>query len=221
MTLQDYINLTQDSINNFFNGLGPTLSNIVAAIVIFAIGLIIGSILKRVWEEISKAVSLERSLSGWDAYQKLTKAHDGVDLTSFVGELLRWLSVIVFLLPAIDALGIAGGQSVLSAVMGYLPNVVVASLFLVVGFVISWFIHRLVMVAGVLVDKNPSHLIADVAALAVIVFALLGALQQLGLGADLIRFFVLAGFAATALAFGLAGKDTAAELIKKFMDRAK
>lgn len=220
MTLQDYINLSQESINSFFSNLGPVAANIVAAAVILVVGLIVGSILKRVWDEILKAINLEKSLSGWSSYQKLIKSHDDLTITTLGGELLRWLAIVVFLLPAVAALGVNGSSEVLTKLLSYLPNVVLASLFLVLGFVFSWFAHRLVMAIGVLVDRNPSHLIADVAALAIMIFATLEAFMQLGIGADLIRLLIIATIAAGALAFGLAGKDSATDLIKKFMDRA-
>jgi hypothetical protein len=220
LTLQDYINLTQDSINAFFSALGPAFANILAAVVIFIIGLLVGAILKRVWVEIMRAINLEKSLSGWGTYQALQKRHDGLDVTTFFGELLRWLAIIVFALPAVAALEIVGADQVLNRLLGYLPNVVLGSLFLILGFVISWFVHRIVMAVGTIVNNNPSHLIADIAALAVIFFASVEALLQLGLSAELVRLLIIATFAALALAFGLAGKDTAASLIKRFVDQA-
>ena len=154
MTLQDYINLSQESINSFFSNLGPVVANIVAAAVILLVGLIVGSILKRVWDEILKAINLEKSLSGWSSYQRLAKSHDDLTITTLGGELLRWLAIVVFLLPAVAALGVSGSSEILSKLLNYLPNVVLASVFLVLGFVFSWFAHRLVMAVAVLVDKN-------------------------------------------------------------------
>lgn len=221
MTLQDYLTLTQNNINAFFTNFGPVLANIIAAIVILVIGLIVGAILKRVWVEIVKAINLEKSLSGWETYQSLTKAHDGLDVTTFFGDLLRWLAIVVFLIPAVAALGISGADQVLSTMLGYLPAVIIGSLFLVLGFVFAWFTHRIIMAVSVLVSRNPAHLVADLAALAVIVFALIEALLQFGVSTELIRFFILASFAGFALALGLAGKDSAMDLVKKFMDRVK
>ncbi|OGY29839.1 MAG: hypothetical protein A3F35_02485 [Candidatus Woykebacteria bacterium RIFCSPHIGHO2_12_FULL_45_10] len=220
MTLQDYINLTQNSINNFFSSLGPVLANIVAFVVILVIGLVIGAILKRVWVEILRAINLERSLSSWSTYQNLVKAHENLDATSFIGEFLRWLAVVVFLLPAVTALGVSGSDEILAKLLSYLPNVVLASVFLILGFVFSWVAHRVVMTVALLVDHNPAHLIADIAGLGVIIFASVEALLQLGLPADLLRFLILGGIVALTLAFGLAGKEQAATLVKKFVDQA-
>ena len=55
MTLQDYIQLTQESINSFFGTLGPSVSNILAAVVILSIGIVVGDILKIILVEILKA----------------------------------------------------------------------------------------------------------------------------------------------------------------------
>lgn len=176
--------------------------------------------MKRVWAEVLRAINLEKSLSGWEPYRNLTKSHEDLDITTFFGEVLRWLAIVVFLIPASAALGIVGADEVLENLLGFLPNVFLASLFLLIGFVISWFAHRLVMAIGVLIDRNPAHLIADFTAAVIIIFAFLQALLQLGLGMDIIRFLVLALLAAAALSLGLAGKDSLEPVIKKFIDRA-
>ena len=60
MTLQDYIALSQDSINTFFVSFGSIFSNVISAVITLALGLIIGSLLKRILLEISQAINFER-----------------------------------------------------------------------------------------------------------------------------------------------------------------
>ncbi|OGY26836.1 MAG: hypothetical protein A2Z11_01485 [Candidatus Woykebacteria bacterium RBG_16_43_9] len=221
LTVQEYIDLSQTSISDFFTDFVPILTNIVAALVAVALGVVIGWILKRIVEEISRAVSLERFLSGLPFYSNLTKSHDKTDVTTLVGEVVRWIAIIVFLIPAVASIQIGGSDVAFSAVFGYISNVIVASLYLLFGFVVAWFIHRVITAVGVTVGNNPAHLIANIAYLAIVVYAALQALGQLGIGADMIRLGIIAALAAGALGFGLAAKESAADLIKRFMDRTK
>jgi hypothetical protein len=94
--------------------------------------------------------------------------------------------------------------------------VLLASLFLLLGFVVAWFLHRVVMVVGTVVGNNPAHLIANLAYLAVVIFAVVQGVFVLGINADILRLFVIAVFIALFLAFGLAVKETAADWLKKF-----
>src|SRR3989344_3079791 len=218
MILQDYISLSQDSINSFFVALGGAVANIVAAAVAVAIGLVVGYVLKRILVEIIQAINFEKSLSNWAVYQKVLKSHEEIDITTFFGELLRWLAIIVFLIPAIQSLQIEGADSVLQTVLGYIPNVVLASLFLVLGFVVAWFVHRAIEVVALVAGNKPAHLIGIIAYLAIAIFVILQALLQLGVPADIIRIIVIASIAAGALALGLGARDEVATLVKKFRE---
>jgi hypothetical protein len=221
VTLQDYINLSQTSLNTLFSNLSPILANIIAAIVTLAIGVLVGWILKRVVEEISKAINLERVLASWPLYTKVVKSHEEIGITTFIGEVLRWTAIIVFLIPAVSSLQIEGSEAIFSQLIGYLNMIVVASLYLLFGFVIAWFVKRVVLAVGIIVGTNPSHLIANFGYAAIVVFATIQAILQLGVTTDLIRLFVIALFLASALAFGLAGRDTAADWLKKIVEKAK
>jgi len=218
MTLQDYISLSQESINSFFVAISGAVANIVAAVVAIAVGLLIGYVLKRILVEILQAINFEKSLSNWTVYQKVLRSHEEIDITSFFGELLRWLAIIVFLIPAIQSLQIEGADSVLQTVLGFIPNVILASLFLVLGFVIAWFVHRAIEVVALVAGNNPAHLIGNIAYFAIAIFVILQALLQLGVTADIIRIIVIASIAAGALALGLGARDEVSTLVKKFKE---
>jgi len=221
MTLQDYITLSQDSVNTFFISFGSIFSNVISAVITLALGLIIGSLLKRILLEISQAINFERVIGNWSVYQKLLRSHGEISVTNFLGELLRWLAIFVFIVPAVQSLGIVGPEDALYTVLGYIPNVILASLFLIFGFVLAWFAHRIIQAVAVLVGNNPAHLIANTAYVAIVVFSLLQALLQLGVSVEIIRILVIATIVSLALAFGLGAKDQAVDLAKKLTDRAK
>jgi hypothetical protein len=221
LTVQDYINLSQTSVSDLFSVFVPIFTNIVAAIVTVAIGVIIGWVLRRVIQDLSRAVNFERVLSGWPFYQRVMKSHEDLDITTVLGELLRWIAIIVFLIPAVASLQVEGANQIFSAVFAYITNVILASLYLLFGFVIAWFIQRVIVAVGETVGIVPAKLISNAAYLAIVVFATIQAALQLGVTVDFIRLFVIASFLAVALAFGLAGRDTAAEWIKKLAGKVK
>jgi hypothetical protein len=221
LTIADYIELSTNSVSDFFADFVPILSNIVAGIVALAVGVIIGWILKRVVEEVSKAIGLERVLETLPFYSSLTRSHKEINVTTVVGEAVRWIAIIVFLIPAVASLEIAGADIVFSQIFAYISSVVIASLYLLFGFVVAWFVHRVIEAVGVVVGNNPAHVIGNIVYLAIVIFAGLKALAVLGVTADVIRLMIIAALAAGALAFGLAGKESATDLIKRFMDRAR
>ena len=221
MTIQDYINLSQTSVADYFANFLPILVNILAAVVAVVIGITIGWILKRVVDEVSKAVGLERALGGLPFYGTITKSHEENNVTTWIGETARWSAIIVFLFAAVGSLQVEGSETVFSQVFAYIPNVIIASLYLFFGFVVAWFVHRAVLTVAVVAGSTPAHLLANATYLSIVIFTALQALGVLGVGAEIIRLLVIASIASGALAFGLAGKEAASDLLKRFVSRAK
>ena len=221
MTVSDYLELIQSSASNFFDNFLPIFTNVVAAVIALIAGVVVGWILKWAVTEISRALSLERTLTGLPLYSSIVKSHEEVDVTTLLGETVRWIAIIVFIIPAVAALQIDGADAVFSSVFGYISSVIVASLYLLFGFVVAWFVHRVVAAVGTAVRTIPAHLLANVAYLAIVTYAAIQAALVLGVTVDTIRLVVIALFAAGALAFGLAAKDAAADMVKKFIDKSK
>ena len=163
----------------------------------------VGYILKRILAEILKAIKLEEVLGGWSTYQRVTKSHENLDITSFFGELIRWLTIVIFLVPAIEVLEIFGAQLVVDSIMGYVPDVILASVYLLLGSVVGWFIHRIIQTVGVIVGNNPAHLIANVAYIAIVVCLGTISLLILGVTPAISRGVLISLLSAVALAMGL------------------
>src|SRR5690606_857266 len=125
--------------------------------------------------------------------------------------LARWFVIIIFLIPTADIWGLGQFVVILNNFLGYLPNILIAVLLLLVGFVVSQLVHDLLLASIQGVSQASARTIAVVGKYSVVVFAVLIALNQLGIASDLIRI-LFAGIVAMValaggLAFGLGGKD--------------
>jgi hypothetical protein len=221
LTFADYLDLSQTSLSNFSDNFLPVFTNIVAAIIALAVGVVVGAILKWVINEVSRVVNFERALSSLPFYDKVVKGGQSIDATNYVGEAVRWTAIIVFLIPAVASLQIEGAEAVFSVVFAYVTNVVIAALYLIFAFVVGWFVQRALLAMGSIVGTVPANLIANVAYAAFVVFAALQSAQVLGVTSNFIQLFIVAVFAAGALAFGLAGKEVAADWVRRVSSRLK
>lgn len=138
----------------------------------------------------------------------------------FVGTLVKWFIIIVFFVAALDILNLNQATAFLSTVvLGYLPQVIVAVLILFGGFILASFMEKLV-VAGVKATNVASpELLGKFARYAILIFTVLAALNQLAIAPELVQL-LFAGLVfgcslAFGLAFGLGGRDAAAEYLKK------
>lgn len=150
--------------------------------------------------------------------------HFGIDfsVSEFLGELVKWFLVLVFLMAATDILGLVQVTEFLNNIILYLPNVVVATVILTIAFVMGNIAYTIVKgsvrVAGIM----SATLLAAISRWAIIVFGVLAALIQLGIATSLVNtiFIGLVGALSLAigLAFGLGGRDEAALILKKIRE---
>ena len=142
-----------------------------------------------------------------------------LDTGYFVGQVLKWFVVIVFLLPSLNLLGLDEVTAFLKDdVLGFLPRVIVAALVLVIAAIVSEGIAGAVVATARTMNLKAANFFGTVAKYAVWVFAFIIALGKLGLGDYMsILFSGIIGMIAVAgaLAFGLGGKDAAGRFISK------
>ena len=135
------------------------------------------------------------------------------------------LVAILVLVVAFAALGIPAFSVVLSQLLLWLPNLAVAIVVLVVGGLVANGIAELVRGATAEAGfKNPDAL-ANVARFAVWAFAIIIAVNQVGIASTLVNTlfmgFVAAVALAAGLAFGIGGQKLAAELLDKWYRKGK
>mgnify|MGYP001617622362 FL=1 len=138
-------------------------------------------------------------------------------LSNFVGWIVKWFFIVVILIAVTDFLGWTQVTDFLSEVALYIPNVIIAVVILTVGLVMGQFVHNVVE-KSIKVSGSPTPAYKPLAALskwAIIIFALLASLVQLGVATALIQilFTGLVAMLAIAggLAFGLGGKEKASK----------
>jgi len=219
-------------MQNINDTLLTTLNTSMQAIIAFApkfvlglifliIGIILAAFLKQILTEIFRFFKFETYLAKYG----VPESKDGAQWSTIVAEIARWFVIVAFLIPTADVWGLGRFASVLDGLLSYLPNVFVAVLLLLVGFVISRLVHDLVQASVHGVSKESAKSVALIARYAVLVFVFLVVLNQLGIASDLIRILfsgIIAMLAiAGGLAFGLGGKDAAKDTIEKLRKRVK
>src|SRR5205823_12677414 len=136
-----------------------------------------------------------------------------LDPAGVLGKVVYWFILLIFLVPAADALGLPAVSNILNTLVAYIPNVFVAVLVLFLGTLAATFVADLVRGATASANIGNPSIFAGIARWAIIGFAALIALEQLQIAPALINelFAAVVGAAAIAfgLAFGLGGQDAA------------
>ncbi len=216
--------LTQ-SFQNLFYGLIAFVPNLLAAIIIFVIGWLIGAGLGKVVAQVVASIRVDQALRAAGVDRVVERAGFSLNSGAFLGVLVKWFFIVVFLVAALDVLGLTEVTIFLRAVvLGYLPQVIVAVLILLVAAVVAEAAQRVVAGGAAAAHLKSANFLGTVSRWAIWVFALLAALDQLGITPFVQTLFtgvVVALALAFGLSFGLGGQQAAARYIEKMQEQIK
>jgi hypothetical protein len=203
------------------------LPRILLAIVVVVAGWLIAKLVRfavaRGLRAINFHVLTERA--GMDGFLRNGGIH--ADTAEVLALLCYWLVIIAALIVGFNGLGLAYVTDLLARLALFVPKVMLALLILAFGGYFARFVGNAVSVrvrsSGI--PPADAELLGRLAQYAMLTFVFLIALDEVNVGGDIIRqtfLIVLAGVVfALALAFGLGGKDWAAEILERFWPRKR
>jgi len=192
---------------------------LVAAIVVFLVGWLIAILLGKLAWHIVRIIRLDRGIEAVGLKKVWERSGYKLNTPLFFYEVVKWFFIIVFLMAATDILGLTQVTQFLRTVVGYLPNVIVAALVLLIGVLVARFLEGLVRGSVKAAQLASANVLGSITKWAVLIFSLLVALNQLRVADEIIRIVIIgivaAGALALGLSFGLGGKSHAEEVIAK------
>jgi len=210
------------SLGGLWGGVAAFLPNFILAIVVFVLGLLIASMVGRVVEKVFESVKLDAFLSKLGLSPYFERAGMQLKSARFLGKLVYWFIVVVFLVAVSDSLRLFTLSDFLRDLLNYIPNVVVAALILLATVVLANFVKKVVIASVSGAKLKASKFLGAVVWWAIMVFGIISALPRLGLDLMILNALVTGIIAMIALAgglaFGLGGKEYASHLIAKFKD---
>ena len=220
MLLETWTEVLTRSFQNLWIGVIEFLPSLLVALVIFFFGWIVGSGLGKVVAGIIKSLKVDNALRNAGIEDVLVRSGFHLDSGKFLGGLVKWFVVTVFLVAALDVLGLNQVNIFLQeVVLLYLPQVIVAVLILLVAALIAEVVQNIVVGAAKAADMASAFFLGSVAKWAIWVFAVFAALNQLGVAREFVQTLftgiVIAVSLALGLAFGLGGQQAAADYIGK------
>lgn len=202
-----------DIVLEFLQSLTEFLPNFVGGLLIFIVGIIIASLLRRLFITFFRFFRFSAILERMNLMQK----GEVLIWEQVIAEIIRWTVVMLFLIPTLEAWGLSQATVVLNQFILYIPNVIIAVIITFVGLVSANLVSDVVRQSIKTIGRTSAHTLAMFAKSIVIFFTVLVALNQLGVAQDLIRILftgIVAMLAlAGGLAFGLGGKDSAKEVL--------
>jgi hypothetical protein len=186
-------------------------------------GFAIAKMIERGTDVALHRIGFDRWMREGGVTEALERAGTRLDPSSVIAKLVFWTVMLLVILLAANALGVAAVSVLFAELLAYIPHVIAAVIVLVIGVLLGEFVKDLVMASAGGLSTGPT--LARAAKAAVILLAVFMALEQLDIAQDIVLVFFIAVVGAAALAggiaFGLGGQEVAGEITRDWYERTR
>ncbi len=219
MLIQTWGQVFSASLQSLWLGFIGFVPNLIIAIVVFVIGWVLGSVVGRAFAQVINVLKIDKLFQSAGAEEVLNRAGLKLNVGGFIGEIIRWFIVVVFMMTSFEVLGLNQVNIFLrEVVLTYLPQVFIAALILAVAAIVSDVVRKVVSGMAKAANVRGANLVASISYYAIWIFALIIVLSELGIAPQFMQILftgIIAMLAlAGGLAFGLGGKDAAMRAIE-------
>jgi hypothetical protein len=213
------------SFRDAFSMILGAIPRILGFIVIVAIGWFVSTLLARAVTGLLRAIRFDELMQRSGLADFMNKMATGTDSAGIIAGLVKWIVRVVVLLVAFDVLGLPAVSDVMRQLLLWLPNLVVAIFVLFIGGIAARALGNIVRGATAEGGFANPETLANVTRTTVWAFAIVVAINQLGIATNLINTLFTGLVAALAIAFGLAfgmgGRDLASRTLENWYDQAQ
>jgi len=223
MLLQNWGEVFSQSLMGLWYGFITFVPGLLGAIILFIVGWAVGSIVGKAITQLVAVLKVDKLFESAGAKDFMGRAGLKLNISGFIGGLVKWFVIVVFLMAALQIIGLTQVNDFLrEAVLYYLPKVVIASLVLVIATVLADAMKKLVSASAQAANIRSANMLGSITLYAIWIFAFIIALSELGIATAFMQILFTGFVAALAiglgLAFGLGGKDAASRAIGKISD---
>lgn len=216
----DWTMMLQESFASIGQGIIEFLPRLLVAIVLVIIGYIIAVALGRVIAQIIRSIKVDSALRSTGLDELLHRGGFKLDTGRFIGEIVKWFVIFVFLIPAFQVMGLTTiNVFIQRIVIDVIPQVISAVIILVVAALVAQFLQRVVVGAAKAARIKSAGFVGSVTKWSIWVLGILAALVQLGIATVFIQTaytgVIIALAIAVGLAFGLGGQEVARDILHK------
>jgi hypothetical protein len=201
------------------------IPKIIGFAVILIVGWFISSLVDRGLAALLRRVHFDDFARRSGFADFVDKMNIGVDAAGMIGLVVKWFIRLIALVVAFDALGLPAVSDVLREFLMWMPNVIVALAVLIIGGLAARALSNLVRGSAAEAGISNANFLARLSSILVWAFAIVVAVNQIGIASTLVNTLFMAFVGAlalgTGLAFGLGGRDTAAQIVRNLYDKAQ
>ena len=218
---QEWLNLMLDPFTTFWSGVAMKLPSVVGALLLLLAGSILARVIRELMQKLLASSRIDDFLGKVGFAEILSRVGFGRSVSYAVSFLTYWLILLVFFVSAANAINLTVVSELLNRFVLFMPKLIASVLVLIGGVILGHFVGEIVKNACQANHIHGGIILSRVFKVVVVMFAAIMSLEELGINTLVLTSsiqIVLATLGlAVAIAFGLGGKDVAAEIIRGFL----
>jgi hypothetical protein len=201
------------------------IPSLIGALILLVAGWFISGFLARLIARGLNAIGLERAVERSGIGRFIERANTRWTMSEIIAALIKWSIFLIFIQAAASLFGMPQVTGIINSVILFIPKLIVALAIVVIGSLIAKFLAGLVRGSLSEMGVGYSGLFAKLTQYAVIAFSIIAAFNQIGIAQTVVNT-LLFGFIgslalALGLAFGLGGREVAAQITRSWYDKGQ
>jgi hypothetical protein len=193
----------------------------LAMLTLVLLGWVAAGLARRLTGRVLRAGDFDGRCARWGLTSILARRGVRRPPSELAGRLVFWTLFLIGLLMGIEALEIPAVKGLAAVFLAFLPNLIVAALVMVAGWILAHFLAQSALIGAVNAQVAGAPLVAGAVRWLVLVFAGAVALTQLGIAREMVLLAFGIAFGGTvlalALAFGLGARDLARHVLEAWL----
>jgi len=218
--MMTFYTLIVDPVREMLVKVASFVPTLVGVLAILIVGPIIGGLLSRAVHRLLKELKFDKIADQTGLSQIFHKGGMKYSASEGLSHLIYWVFVVIFVMVTVKTMGLTIVSDSVDKLFVYIPHVLSAVVIVILGIILAKVISSLIHFAVTYMDLPNPKMLKRVARWAIVVYASVIALDELGLGFLLMgpNFQMVFGalIFAFALAYGLGGKEAAAKHLEKY-----
>jgi hypothetical protein len=200
------------------------LPSLIGALIVLIAGWFIAGFLARLIARGLNAIGMERAVERSGIGRFIEQSGARWTMSEIIASLIKWSIFLIFIQAAASLFGMTQITAIINSVILFIPKLIVALAIIVIGSLIARFLAGLVRGSLAEMEVGNAGLFAKLTQYAVIGFAIVAAFNQIGVAQTVVNTLLIGLVGSLALAFGLAfglgGREVAAQITRSWYDKS-
>lgn len=213
--------LTADLLKQFVSA----VPRVATAIFIIIIGIIISKIVAGIVKKLLKKLQVDRLGEKLEEIDIVQKSNVSIQISSVISKFIYYILLLFFMIAGAEALGMPAISQLVSDIINFIPNLIVAIIMIVLGLLIAEALKNIVHTALKSLGIPSASMISSFVFYFILLTVFVSALRQAAIETKFLETnlsILIAGVVfAFAIGYGLASKDLLKNFLSSFYNKGK